>query len=92
MVISGSESAPIDELVKLFSPLSSEGAGSLAEKEDESTRLCRKMISRELSEQRWKRKLVAMGRDEEKRAEEELQGREWERSMKAQAHERGELC
>ncbi|GAA5885616.1 hypothetical protein JCM16303_001484 [Sporobolomyces ruberrimus] len=92
MVISGSESAPIDELVKLFSPLSSEGAGSLAEKEDESTRLCRKMISRELSDQRWKRKLVAMGRDEEKRAEEELQGREWERSMKAQAHERGELC
>jgi hypothetical protein len=85
MIISGSESAPINELVKLFLPTTNE------EKEDETSRLCRKMIARELSDQQWKRKLVAMGRDEEKRAEEELQGREWERSMKAQALERGEL-
>ncbi|GAA5960235.1 hypothetical protein JCM3765_002513 [Sporobolomyces pararoseus] len=86
MFISGSESAPLNELVKLFSPT------NVPEKEDESSRLCRKMVSRELSDQQWKRKLVAMGRDEERRAEEELEGREWERSMKAQAVERGELA
>ena len=86
MFISGSESAPLNELVKLFSPT------NVSAKEDESSRLCRKMVSRELSDQQWKRKLVAMGRDEERRAEEELEGREWERSMKAQAVERGELA
>ncbi|GAA6006196.1 hypothetical protein JCM11491_002067 [Sporobolomyces phaffii] len=88
MVISMSETAPMHELANLFAP----GGGVCApEREDESTRLCRKMVRKELSDQQWKRKLVAMGRDEQKRAEEELEGREWERAMKAQAHERGEL-
>ncbi|GAA5939487.1 uncharacterized protein JCM15063_006195 [Sporobolomyces koalae] len=86
VLISSSESAPINELVKIFLPSS-----TVEEKEDETARLCRKMLTRELSDQQWKRKLIAMGRDEERQAEEELQGREWERSMKAQAAERGEM-
>ncbi|GAA5833808.1 hypothetical protein JCM3766R1_000105 [Sporobolomyces carnicolor] len=85
MTISVPDSTPIHELVKLFSSPSTGVPG------DETSRLCRKMIEREMSDQRWKRKLVEMGRDEDRRAEEELEGREWERSMKAQAVERGEL-
>ncbi|GAA5906931.1 uncharacterized protein JCM6883_005736 [Sporobolomyces salmoneus] len=93
MIISGSESAPLHELVKLFTSTSTstEGTQEGKEKEDETSRLCKKMVSREMSDQKWKRKLVEMGRDEEKKAEEELEGREWERTMKAQAVERGEL-
>ena len=89
MIISISDSAPINELVKVLLPIMNGGAG---EKEDETSRLSRKMLEREMSDQQWKRKLVAMGRDEERRAEEELEGREWERSMKAKAAERGERC
>jgi len=88
MIISMSDSAPVNELVKVLLP-STEG---VKEKEDETSRLSRKMLEREMSDQQWKRKLVAMGRDEERRAEEELEGREWERSMKAKAAERGERC
>ncbi|GAA6062535.1 hypothetical protein JCM10212_004301 [Sporobolomyces blumeae] len=74
------------------SPTSTELEGSPGEKLDEPTRLIRKILARELSDQRWKRKLVEMGRDEDRRAEMELEGREWERKLKAQANERGDAC
>ncbi|GAA6031463.1 hypothetical protein JCM8097_006469 [Rhodosporidiobolus ruineniae] len=73
-------SAPLPELVAALTVLPKEGEEG---REDEPARLCRRVIERERGEQRWRVKRREMGRDEERRAEEELEGREWERKVKA---------
>ncbi|GAA5985970.1 hypothetical protein JCM10908_006354 [Rhodotorula pacifica] len=75
-----SPSAPMADLVAVLTvaPL----AGREAD-EDEIARISRRLLERERSAQMWDIKRREMGRDEDRRAEEELEGREWERSLTA---------
>ncbi|GAA6046917.1 hypothetical protein JCM3770_003429 [Rhodotorula araucariae] len=57
--------------------------------EDEVVRLARRALERERSDQRWRVKRAQMGRDEERRAEEELEGLDWERRLLARETEGG---
>lgn len=75
-----SPSAPMADLVTAIT--TAPPAGREAE-EDEIARIARRLLERERSAQRWEVKRRAMGRDEDRRAEEELEGREWERSLQA---------
>ncbi|GAA5856939.1 hypothetical protein JCM8547_008476 [Rhodosporidiobolus lusitaniae] len=79
-----SPSAPLPELVDALSRPPKEGEEN---KEGEPERFARRAVERERSEQRWRIKRVRLGRDEERRAEEELEGREWERRVLAREME-----
>ncbi|BGP42158.1 AAA ATPase [Rhodotorula kratochvilovae] len=57
--------------------------------EDEVVRLARRALERERSDQQWRVKRLQLGRDEERRAEEELEGLDWERRLLAREQEGG---
>lgn len=80
-----SPSAPLPELLAALVEPPKEGREA---EEDEPSRLGRRVLERERGEQRWRVRRREMGRDEEKRAEEELEGREWEREMAAKEAEK----
>ncbi|BGP57019.1 AAA ATPase [Rhodotorula sphaerocarpa] len=73
-------SSPLHDLLAVMTAAPSPGRES---DEDEIARIARRLLERERSAQRWNVKRRAMGRDEDRRAEEELEGREWERSLQA---------
>ncbi|BGP18406.1 AAA ATPase [Rhodosporidiobolus nylandii] len=81
-----SPSAPLSDLVAALAVAPKEGQESA---EEEPVRLARRAIEREKADQRWRVKRREMGRDEERRAEEELEGREWERRLKAAEQDGG---
>lgn len=75
-----SPSAPMADLV---TALTTAPPPEREAEEDEIARISRRLLERERSAQRWDQKRCEMGRDEDRRAEEELEGREWERSLQA---------
>ncbi|GAA5973468.1 hypothetical protein JCM11641_006477 [Rhodosporidiobolus odoratus] len=78
LVVELGTSITFSELVKSLSEVPKEGK---EREEDESTRLVRRCLEKERMDSRWRLKRREMGRDEERRAEEELEGREWERRV-----------
>lgn len=78
------DSAPFADLV---AALSVEPAAGKEASEDEVSRVARRAIERERAAQRWAAKRAQLGRDEERRAEMELEGREWERRVLAREEE-----
>ena len=75
-----SPSAPMADLV---AALATAPPPAREAEEDEIARISRRLLERERSAQRWDLKRREMGRDEDRRAEEELEGREWERTLQA---------
>ncbi|GAA5970950.1 hypothetical protein JCM8115_005508 [Rhodotorula mucilaginosa] len=75
-----SPSAPMADLV---AALTTAPPPEREAEEDEIARISRRLLERERSAQRWDLKRREMGRDEDRRAEEELEGREWERTLQA---------
>ncbi|GAA5863692.1 hypothetical protein JCM3774_001216 [Rhodotorula dairenensis] len=73
-----SPTAPMADLVAALTV--APPAGREAD-EDEIARISRRLLERERSAQRWDLKRREMGRDEDRRAEEELEGLEWERTL-----------
>ncbi|GAA6003435.1 uncharacterized protein JCM10292_001587 [Rhodotorula paludigena] len=78
------DSAPFADLV---AALSVEPAAGKEASEDEVSRVARRAIERERAAQRWAARRAQLGRDEERRAEMELEGREWERRVLAREEE-----
>lgn len=80
--------APMADLVAALTQASAAGRES---DEDEAARRARRALERERNDQRWRVKRTQLGRDEERRAEEELEGRDWERSLLAREEASGKV-
>ncbi|BGP26366.1 cell division control protein Cdc6 [Rhodotorula toruloides] len=77
MTVELSPTSPLGELVAVLASLPAEADV------DETSRLMRRVIEREKAHQRWAVKRRSLGRDEDRRAEEVLEGREWEKKVLA---------
>ncbi|GAA5901797.1 hypothetical protein JCM8208_003591 [Rhodotorula glutinis] len=80
--------APMADLVAALTQAPAAGRES---DEDEAARRARRALERERNDQRWRVKRAQLGRDEERRAEEELEGRDWERSLLAREEASGKV-
>ncbi|GAA5846923.1 hypothetical protein JCM9279_006951 [Rhodotorula babjevae] len=80
--------APMADLVAALTQAPAVGRES---DEDEAARRARRALERERNDQRWRVKRAQLGRDEERRAEEELEGREWERALLAREEASGKV-
>lgn len=87
MTVELSPTSPLGELVAVLASPPAEGKEA---DEDETGRLMRRVIERERSDQRWAVKRKSLGRDEDRRAEEMLEGREWEKKVLAGGSKTGE--
>ncbi|BGP33982.1 AAA ATPase [Rhodotorula toruloides] len=87
MTVELSPTSPLGELVAVLASPPAEGKEA---DEDETSRLMRRVIERERADQRWAVKRRSLGRDEDKRAEEMLEGREWEKKVLAGGKKTGE--
>ncbi|KAK4336505.1 P-loop containing nucleoside triphosphate hydrolase protein, partial [Rhodotorula toruloides] len=87
MTVELSPTSPLGELVAILASPPAEGKEA---DEDETSRLMRRVIERERADQRWAVKRRSLGRDEDKRAEEMLEGREWEKKVLAGGRKTGE--
>ncbi|GAA5942812.1 hypothetical protein JCM3775_001511 [Rhodotorula graminis] len=80
--------APMADLVAALTQAPAAGRES---DEDEAARRARRALERERNDQRWRVKRAQLGRDEERRAEEELEGRDWERALLAREEASGKV-
>ncbi|BGO93533.1 hypothetical protein NBRC10512_000731 [Rhodotorula toruloides] len=87
MTVELSPTSPLGELVTILTSPPAEGNEA---DEDETSRLMRRVIERERADQRWAVKRRSLGRDEDRRAEEMLEGREWEKKVLAGGRKTGE--